>query len=436
MLSDINFRYKSIRDPLYGFIDLSETETKVIDTAVFRRLLNIKQLSHAFVVYPTAIHTRFEHSLGATHLSERVCQQLGFPDEIKEIIRLAALLHDVGHGPYSHLFESVLSNVNGTKVKHDWISTLIINNDPELKDILNDKAEKIIQLLNHEPVSDWEPSISTLASDVISSALDVDKMDYLRRDSYHIGVAYGQFDLARIIHTITSTPENDEKRICIKEKGKDSIENYRLCRYLMHAQVYQHHARITADQMFLRALDLAVKDEGVIPEDKLKVNTTSFDGNEDFLDYYLKLDDKTIYDEIIKEKPDSKAAILLKDIQKRRLLKRACDILPDKEIENAIIRDRVMKMEYPELQELSKEIAEKVNLDYYNTIAYLSKIPVNLYEGEILLLWKGVPRKLDDFSPITIKNSSIERFYVFGDSNAESMKKIDGYIKSKFAMSP
>lgn len=436
MLSDINFRYKSIRDPLYGFIDLSETETKVIDAAVFRRLLNIKQLSHAFVVYPTAIHTRFEHSLGATHLSDKVCQQLGFTDEIKEIVRLAALLHDVGHGPYSHLFESVLSNVNGTEVKHDWISTLIINNDPELKDILNDKAEKIIQLLNHEPVSDWEPSISTLASDVISSALDVDKMDYLRRDSYHIGVAYGQFDLARIIHTITSTPENDEKRICIKEKGKDSIENYRLGRYLMHAQVYQHHARITADQMFLRALDLAVKDEGIIPEDKLKVNTTSFDGNEDFLDYYLKLDDKTIYDEIIKEKPDSKAAILLKNIQKRKLLKRACDILPDKEIENAIIRDRVMKMEYPELQELSKEIAEKVNLDYYNTIVYLSKIPVNLYEGEILLLWKGVPRKLDDFSPITIKNSSIERFYVFGDSNTESMKKIDGYIKSKFAMSP
>jgi len=298
-LSDIDFRYKSIRDPLYGFIDLSETETKVIDTTVFRRLLNIKQLSHAFVVYPTAIHTRFEHSLGATHLSDRVCQQLGFPDEIKEIVRLAALLHDVGHGPYSHLFELVLSNVNGTKVKHDWISTLIINNVPELKDILKDKAEKIIQLLNHEPVSDWEPSISTLASDVISSALDVDKLDYLRRDSYHIGVAYGQFDLARIIHTITSTPENDEKRICIKDKGKDSIENYRLGRYLMHAQVYEHHARIIADQMFLRALDLAVKDEGVIPEDKLKVDTNSFNGNEDFLDYYLKLDDQTIYDENI-----------------------------------------------------------------------------------------------------------------------------------------
>lgn len=110
------FQFKTIRDPLYGFVDLSEIELKLIDTQVFRRLLNIKQLSHAFLVYPTAIHTRFEHSLGVTHLANRVALQLEFDDEQREIIRLAGLLHDIGHGPFSHLFEAVLKNVNGGKL--------------------------------------------------------------------------------------------------------------------------------------------------------------------------------------------------------------------------------------------------------------------------------------------------------------------------------
>ena len=412
---------------------MSKIEQQIIDSSAFRRLLNIKQLSHAYVVYPTAIHTRFEHSLGSTHLAGKVCDQLKFDDPIKEIVRLAALLHDIGHGPYSHLFESVVSNVNGIKIEHEWISTLIISKDSELQNILDDKSEKIIQLLTHKPVTGWDPGLSTLASDVISSALDVDKMDYLRRDSYHIGVAYGQFDLARIIHTITSTG-TDEPRICIDDKGKDSIENYRLGRYLMHAQVYQHHARLTADQMFLRALDMATNDECILPIEKLKIDTSSLHGNDDFLDYYMMLNDNTIYDQIIGVKPDSVSAKILKNIQKRNLLKRACEILPVQEIENAIIRDRVMKMKYSQLKEFARNVSESLQLQYSETIAYLSKIPVGLYDGEIFVLRKGVPRKLDDFSPITVKYSAIERFFVFGNSDISSMIKINDYVKTEFGM--
>lgn len=433
-MKDDKFRYKSIRDPLYGFIDLSEIEIKVIDSAVFRRLQNIKQLSHAYVVYPTAIHTRFEHALGATHLADRISIQLGFNDEIREVVRLSALLHDIGHGPFSHLFEEILSIVNHEKISHDKISTILIKTDPELNEILGDKVDKIIQLLDHQQVNSWSLSDSTLATDIISGALDVDKMDYLRRDSYHIGVAYGQFDLARIIHTITSTPDPDEKRICIKDKGKDAIENYRLGRYLMHAQVYQHHARLTADQMFLRALDLAVNDEDIIPNNKLKVNTKSLTANNEFVEFFKCHDDRSIYDLIIGKNPNSKAATLLKDIQKRRLLKRSCQILPDKEVENAIIRDRVMKMQYSDLKSFSKEIAEKLSLEYYNIIAYLSEIPVGLYEGEILILWKNIPRKLDDFSPITITKAAVNNFYVFSKNEPEPMNRIDGYVKNKFGM--
>lgn len=107
-----HFRHKSVRDPLYGFVDLSKTETDLIDTGVFRRLHSIKQLSHAYVVYPSAIHTRFEHSLGTLHVADRMCSELELEADRREIVRMTALLHDIGHGPFSHLFEKVLERIN------------------------------------------------------------------------------------------------------------------------------------------------------------------------------------------------------------------------------------------------------------------------------------------------------------------------------------
>ncbi|MEO9319690.1 MAG: HD domain-containing protein [Nitrososphaera sp.] len=429
------FRYKSIRDPLYGFVDLTKTEIQIIDTPVFRRLLNIKQLSHAFVVYPSAIHTRFEHSLGATHLADLVSRQLEFPNEIREVVRLTALLHDVGHGPYSHLFEEVLSTINKRKVEHDWISTLIIRQNKELRDILGDKGEYISALLRHREIDSWKkPGISTLASDVVSSALDVDKLDYLRRDSFHIGVAYGQFDLARIIHTLTSTPDEREKRLCIKSKGKDAIENYRLGRYLMHAQVYKHHARIVADQMFLKALDLAFGEEAIIDKVLLTVNLDDELKNDNFLEYYTGLDDRRIYDEILQKGPNSKSASILKNILKRQLYKRVHDFLPDKEILNAQTRDRIMKMNDPQFKELSQQIADNVGLQKHEVIVYRAEIPINLYENEILMLWKGVPRTLDEFSPIKTSESTINKFYVFAPKGDEIKNKIRKFVESKLGV--
>ena len=93
-------RFKSTREPLYGFVDRAEIETWIIDTPVFRRLRRIKQLSHAYLVYPVAIHTWFEHALGVTHLADLVSKQLSFDEDIREIVRLAGLLHDTGHGPF------------------------------------------------------------------------------------------------------------------------------------------------------------------------------------------------------------------------------------------------------------------------------------------------------------------------------------------------
>ncbi len=230
------FRSKAIRDPLYGFIDLSELEIKVIDTEIFRRLQFIKQLSHTYVVYPSSFHTRFEHSLGTLHVSNIMANELNFTDQ-KDIerIRLSCLLHDIGHGPFSHLFESIMEKINPTITEpHEKISKIIIKENSELDSVLGSKTNEIIELLEKKIDSHKEPKKS-LQADIVSSGIDADKLDYLRRDSYHIGVTYGQFDFDRILHTLTTTPKNSQ--ICISKKGKDALENYRLARYLMYAQV-------------------------------------------------------------------------------------------------------------------------------------------------------------------------------------------------------
>ena len=177
------FRHKSIRDPLYGFVDLSEIETNLLDTPVFRRLHFIKQLSHAYVVYPSAIHTRFEHSLGCVYIANKMCTELNFDDDRREIVRISALLHDIGHGPFSHLFEQIIKKINPKLSEpHEVISRIIINEDHDIDAILKEKKQRVIELLEKKRTADWESSGKSLSSDIVSSGLDADKLDYLRRD--------------------------------------------------------------------------------------------------------------------------------------------------------------------------------------------------------------------------------------------------------------
>ena len=419
------FRHKSIRDPLYGFINISKKEIDIIDSDTFRRLQNIKQLAHAFVVYPSAIHTRFEHSLGALYVADRMCQQLEFDADRRELVRLSMLLHDIGHGPFSHLFESVLKKINRDQFDHEDISCWIIEDDPTISSLVGNKKKPITSILKkNDKDRNWESSGNSLNSDIISSGIDADKLDYLRRDSYHIGVAYGQFDLERIIITLRKTP--NKTRICLDAKGKDSVENYRLGRYLMHAQVYEHHARIAADQMFLKALYLAINEENIL--DKKTLQTSKNSPHEKFLDYYLKLDDRNIYDKIL-EKRGSDAAKILQSVKSRKLLKRACDYHLGPMM-NAEVAEKIVNMD---VYEIEKQIAEDTLIDQNEIAVHLSTITVKLYDKrDILVLWKGQPTDLNDLSPIKT-DSVVQRFLVFGPSDKDKFAKIRksmaGYLK-------
>ena len=273
--------HRHIRDPLYGFVDLDDDEMRVIDTLVYQRLRIIKQLSHAYLVYPTAVHSRFEHALGATHIAGRMCDALRIGGDDRANVRLAVLLHDIGHGPMSHLFERIIERINpGVHDIHEFISRAIISTDPEIDRVLGDRKYAVLRILEGKD-GNGDRNLPLLA-DIAAGKLDADKLDYLRRDSFHAGVAYGMFDLERILRTIRTT-EGSVRHIAVAEKGVDAIENYRLARYLMHAQVYEHHARLAADRMFVHALDSAIHDEGVMDASRLRISNRGYDANAEFV---------------------------------------------------------------------------------------------------------------------------------------------------------
>jgi len=361
------------------------------------------------------MHTRFEHSLGALHIADRIALNLGFDDERRSKIRLAALLHDLGHGPFSHLFEHALQRWNGN-FSHETVTRWIIEEDPDISSTLGTRLSRLV--LDVLPSNPGKCS-DTVCADIISSGLDADKLDYLRRDSYHVGVAYGSFDLERILHTVDVTP--DGQNLCIQEKGKDAIENYRLGRYLMHAQVYEHHARIIADQMFLRAVELALSSNILDRSTLTKLYSRSGPhAHRRFLQYYHGLTDDSVYSMILRRKA-SKAASFLNSVRERRLFKRAYELDLTLDVRDAKKRKRLSSLSLQEMKEKERQIARDAGLDPSHVIIHRSSISIKLFEPyDILVLRRNREvRTLDEMSPISATTRPLERLFVFCPTGKE-----------------
>ncbi|GFO96459.1 HD superfamily phosphohydrolase, partial [groundwater metagenome] len=202
---------KFIRDPIYGFIELKNSEIRLMDSPFLQRLRRIKQLGNTHLVYPSACHSRFEHSLGVLHVANRMAHQIRLPTSQIRVVRYAAMLHDIGHGPLSHNFEDIIKTADGEKVSHEDIAKKIIKEDRLIGNVLDRDKESVLELFDEEN--------ETAIKEIISSNIDADKLDYLRRDSYHTGVAYGAFDLERILHTISKKEEADRSYLTILWKG-------------------------------------------------------------------------------------------------------------------------------------------------------------------------------------------------------------------------
>jgi len=400
-----------IRDPLYGFISLSKRERNLISSSVMQRLTRIKQLAHTYMVYPSAAHTRFEHSLGALYVAGRVCDRFKLREKDTQIIRIGALLHDVGHGPFSHVFEEIIGETAAEQFSHEKITQSIIETNAELKNKIGTYWEELINVLRTER--------ETVRSEILSGSLDCDKLDYLRRDSYHTGVAYGVFDFERVVRNVCAIKDGERTYIGISDKGKDAIESYRMARYLMHAQVYEHHARLVADDMFLRAVSFAL-DEGVLDHDALNPKKDL----DHFLRYYLSLDDYSIQHQIINNST-GKAKKVMEDLLNRNLLKRAYMIPLSKEaIPDFLERRNFIQMSKKEIKELECKIGNKAGLEDDRLILHFQSIKIKLYEhfeevaGErelpiLVQHYDGSVGNIEDESPFSASLTPIRRLYVF-----------------------
>jgi HD superfamily phosphohydrolase len=285
---DIKSISKIINDPVYGFITLNKgILLNIVDHPYFQRLSRIKQLGLTYLVYPGAHHTRFHHAAGAAHLMTQAIQTLKkngvlINKEEEEAVILAILLHDIGHGPFSHALEN--SFVKG--ISHEDISVKFMNSLNQEFDGALDLALQIFQ--------DKYPK--RFLHDLVSSQLDMDRIDYLKRDSFFTGVSEGVVSNQRIIKMFHVV--NDE--IVIKEKGIYSIEKFIVARRLMYWQVYLHKTVLSAEfllaKIIERARELINNGEKllVLPSVKYFFENTIYKENiseYDFLTAFSKLDD-------------------------------------------------------------------------------------------------------------------------------------------------
>jgi putative nucleotidyltransferase with HDIG domain len=349
-----------IRDPIHKFIELDPDERKAIDARCFQRLRSIKQLAMTFLVYPGTEHTRFEHSLGVRELARRLASELGLEDEQKRIVRAAALLHDIGHGPFSHVSENVLDDRNGLSGVHEAISIALIRQDEELRLALGDElCDQAAQLLE-----DGGRGLRSAMSDIVSGPTDADKLDYLRRDSYYAGVSYGEYDLNRLLDTATViTAGERETYLGFEEDGVWAVEGLLLARHHMHRQVYGHKTRVATDIMIERAITHGLSD-GALDEQAYTVPSTDGQPAPDrsFLAAYLKQTDEHVMQRLLDQNSPTPSRDLAERLVGRRLLRRHARIaLHERRDDLGIKLRRILKLSRAELAELEREIAGQVS---------------------------------------------------------------------------
>ena len=363
-------KLKILNDPIYGFIQIPNSLVfDIIEHPYFQRLRRIAQMGMSSLVYPGAIHTRFHHALGCIYLMQKAVRVLRFKqveisDEEENALYVAILLHDIGHGPFSHALEH--SIVNG--VSHEEISLKFMH---KLNQIFEGKLSLAIQIFEGKYPRKF-------LYQLISSQLDIDRLDYLKRDSFYTGVTEGNISSDRLI--VMMDVANDE--LVIEQKGIYSVEKFLIARRLMYWQVYLHKTSLVAENMLVnvlkRAKELAEKDEKLFASNALhyflynQVDKENFD--EDTLEMFSKLDD---YDILLSIKEwvhhkDKVLSMLSKMIIERKLLK--------VEIQNEHFNDVYMSKKQQKFEEklqvASAEIPYFVFTQEIKNQAYTSEKPI------------------------------------------------------------
>ena len=312
---------KVLKDPVHSYIHIHyEVIWNCLDSKEFQRLRRIRQLGGDFQVYPTAEHSRFSHSLGVYEIVRRMVTEVKslcveLTEYEKVCVMLAGLLHDVGHGPFSHAFEHI------TNHSHEEYTAKMILGNTELNAILRAVSEKlpldIVSIIQHTHEND-------ILNQIVSGQLDADRMDYLLRDSYFTATSYGQFDLERILRTMRVRKTNEGRKvIVVKYTGIHSVEDYIMARYQMYWQVYYHPVARSYEAVFIQLFN-RLKDIFKVDKDyfeDMKVLIPFLEKSEVSVDEYFKLDENSLLYccALIQDKEDKIAADLARRLQNRKL---------------------------------------------------------------------------------------------------------------------
>jgi HD superfamily phosphohydrolase len=330
-----DFRHKIIIDPVHGDIGLSKLETELIDTPTFQRLRRIKQLGFAYTVYPNARHSRFEHSLGVMHIMSRILESFRSKDESTvpendyRKLRIAALLHDIGHYPYSHLMEKIdwdsaqkyitkkgqdeqqVTITPKKYPKHEKLGEIVITKRKDIKEKLKANGidpEEIAALIKGQRVDMVIPNL-------LNASLDVDRLDYLVRDSLNTGLPYGRVDLNYIVNNLELT-DGKEKEVVVRAKAKSSIEHMLMGRYFMFNTVYTHKT-VFAFEEIIRKIILILWNKKVIYKSGEEIEQIAQADSDDFLAFHDGYLDRFI-DKFASSKRDIKLAALCKAVKLRK----------------------------------------------------------------------------------------------------------------------
>jgi HD superfamily phosphohydrolase len=378
--------FEVVRDPLWDNITLDETALSLVDSAPFQRLRYVRQLGHAFLVYPGATHVRFEHALGAYHLTKRALSALeirgelaGVSEEDCQAVTLAALLHDVGHYPFSHSLEEAGFPSHEEQgearlqsgVLHERLTAIGGKGFPT----------RVAELIRSRSASPLQG--------LISGTLDLDKIDYLCRDSRMCGVPYGTVDVDRLLASITMVPSGPlgQRALGVQEKGVSALESLLFAKYQMYRNVYWHHAVRSATCMFKRAARTAVL-HGTVTRERVAELT----------------DDELMHLLIVQE-----GSPLARALRERRLYKRALDV-PGSEVNIAT----------PEWVAEDPDLLARVE----DALA----VEVGLAAGELLLDFPTRHSMLGVDLPLKLRDGSVERLTDEGRAGHLGLPRIAGEL--------
>ena len=383
-----------INDPIHGFIGITDTEAKIIDSLPYQRLRRIKQLSGGHFVYPTAEHTRFGHCIGVMYLAglsgRRLLSRMGLGDQKLQEVRIAGLLHDIGHGPFSHVFEEVLLEKRG--MNHEDVTEWIILKS-EIGDLLEDDGiskKRIGDLVRGRQKTKKDKIIAG----IVAGQIDSDKMDYLIRDSFYCGVNYGLVDIHRLIDSIEISKDFN-MQFDIAARG--ALESFLVARYEMFLNVYYHKTVRSVEVMLVKLISAA---------DKV-LDLTSFETPEDF----LELDDMSLISNIRTINPsdseDAKEARRMVDLlDSRTLYKSAFEKVihtQDRFVSKILTKSKVRESIQDEIASIAGVKCEEVIVD----VPTLPSVPYNPHQIDPMEIGifeivdgKKVPHNLSDYSNI------------------------------------